>query len=468
MNDIFASLLLLGAVSTGGDMPFWAYSNQFDLIPRTSGYAAVLNAGQLYDEEKTFQWHWGVSAALRGDSYDKAAFIPDEIYAGIKWKKLAMDLGMKHPQQEFLGSSATLGTISTTGGNVVMSGNSRSMPGYRISLHPANVPFTNGHLQIQAAFADYRMTDTRIEGKALTHNTALYLIGNIGRVSITAGLDHWAMWDGSSIGNYFRMLVGKSAGPDGTKSDQMNVIGNQLGAERIAVSYRGRGWRAEFRHDIPYEDKSGMVFRNFPDGVNTLSFSFDDKDRWISDVVYEFQYTMYQSGPIHDPETDEHGNPRPWEPGLNYVGGDNYFNNGEFRSGWTHYGMTIGNPLFFPAGTHAGTWSRQTTTKGVENNRLKAHHIGISGKLFRKVPYKFLATYSQNYGTYPVPYAGESQWGHPWGTVKETPLSQLSLGFTCEIPLLDGHLQVIPGIYADKGSVLKDTFGATVGLRVSL
>ncbi|MBP9992654.1 MAG: hypothetical protein KBS73_04360 [Bacteroidales bacterium] len=468
MNDIFASIMLLGAVSTGGDMPFWAYSNQFDLIPRTSGYAAVLNAGQLYDEEKTFQWHWGVSAALRGDSYDKAAFIPDEIYAGIKWKKLALDLGMKHPQQEFLGSSAALGTISTTGGNVVMSGNSRSMPGYRISLHPANVPFTNGHLQIQAAFADYRMTDTRIEGKAFTHNTALYLIGNIGRVSITAGLDHWAMWDGSGIGNYFRMLVGKNAGPDGTKSDQMNVIGNQLGAERIAVSYRGKGWRAEFRHDIPYEDKSGMVFRNFPDGVNTLSFSFDDKDRWISDVVYEFQYTMYQSGPIHDPETDEHGNPRPWEPGLNYVGGDNYFNNGEFRSGWTHYGMTIGNPLFFPAGTHAGTWSRQTTAKGVENNRLKAHHIGISGKLFRKVPYKFLATYSQNYGTYPAPYAGESQWGHPWGTVKETPLSQLSLGFTCEIPLLNGHLQVIPGIYADKGSVLKDAFGATVGLRVSL
>lgn len=468
MNDIFASLLLLGAVSTGGDMPFWAYSNQFDLIPRTSGYAAVLNAGQLYDEEKTFQWHWGVSAALRGDSYDKAAFIPDEIYAGIKWKKLALDLGMKHPQQDFLGSSTTLGTISTTGGNVVMSGNSRSMPGYRISLHPANVPFTNGHLQIQAAFADYRMTDTRIEGKALTHNTALYLIGNIGRVSITAGLDHWAMWDGSSIGNYFRMLVGKNAGPDGTKSDQMNVIGNQLGAERIAVSYRGRGWRAEFRHDIPYEDKSGMVFRNFPDGVNTLSFSFDDKDRWISDVVYEFQYTMYQSGPIHDSEVDEYGNPRPWEPGLNYVGGDNYFNNSEFPSGWTHYGMTIGNPLFFPAGTHAGTWSRQTTAKGVENNRLKAHHIGISGKLFKKVPYKFLATYSQNYGTYPVPYAGESQWGHPWGTVKETPLRQLSLGFTCEIPLLEGHLQVIPGIYADKGSVLKDTFGATVGLRVSL
>lgn len=468
MNDVFASLLLMGALSTGGDLPYWAYTNQFDLVPRTTGYTAVLNAGQRYDETKTFQWHWGVSAALRGDNYDKATFIPDEIYAGIRWKNLALDLGLKHPQQEFLGSSATIGTISTTGGNLIMSGNARSMPGYRISLRPANIPFTNGHLQIKGAFADYRMTDTRIENKTFTHNTAIYLIGNINRVSIMVGLDHWAMWDGSGIGNYFRMLVGKNAGADGTLSDRMNVIGNQLGAEKIAVSYRGNGWRAEIRHDIPYDDKSGMIFKNFPDGVNTLNFSFDEKDRWVSDIVYEFQYTMFQSGPMHDPEVDEHGNPIKWRPGLNFVGGDDYFNNGEFPSGWTHYGMTIGNPLFFPAGTHNGSWSRKGATRGVENNRLKAHHIGISGKLFKKVPYKLLATYSMNYGTYWAPYAGESAWGHPWGTVKETPLRQFSFGFTCEVPLLDGHLQIIPGVCADKGSVFRDAFGFTLGLRANL
>lgn len=468
MNDVVVSLWLLGAVPAGGDMPFWAYTNQFDLIPRTTGYTAVLNAGQQYDDSKTFQWHWGASAALRGDSYDKAAFIPDEAYAGVKWKNLALDLGLKHPQQEYLASSGTLGTISTTGGNLIMTGNARSMPGYRISLQPADIPFTNGHLQIRGAFADYLMTDARIEKKALTHNTALYLIGNIGNLQISAGLDHWAMWDGSGFKNYLRMIVGKNAGADGTQSDRMNVIGNQLGAERIAVSYRGKGWKAEIRHDIPYDDKSGMTFKNFPDGVNTLSFSFDDKDRWVSDIVYEFQYTMYQSGPLHDPETDGQGNPIIWHQGLNFVGGDDYFNNGEFTSGWTHYGMTLGNPLFFPAGTHAGTWSRTGTTAGVENNRIKAHHLGISGKLFRKVPYKMMATYSQNYGTYRSPYAGESQWGHPWGTVKETPLRQFSFGFTCEIPLLKGHLQLVPGLYADKGSVLKDSFGATLGLRANL
>ena len=349
-----------------------------------------------------------------------------------------------------------------------MSGNARSMPGYRLSLHPSNVPFTNGHLQVAGAFADYLMDDTRIEARSLAHNTVFNLIGNIGRFSITLGLDHWAMWDGAGFGNYLRMLVGGHAGSDGTASDQINVIGNQLGAEKISVTYRGRGWRAEFRHDIPYDDKSGMRTQNFPDGVNTINLSFDDKDRWVSDIVYEFQYTMYQSGPIHDSEIDENGKHVERLPGLVFIGGDNYFNNGEFPSGWTYYGMTLGNPLFFPAGTHDGTWSRTGVTRGVENNRLKAHHLGISGKLFKKLPYRLMATYSMNYGTYWSPYAGESQWGHPWGTVKETSANQFSFGFNCEIPLLGGQLQIIPGLFADKGSVLPDSFGATIGLRVNL
>lgn len=464
MNDFFVSLMLLGAVSSGEQMPFWEYTNRYDLMPRTSGYTAVLNTGMRYDETKTWQWHWGASGALRGDSSDRTAFIPDQAYAGVKWHNLSLDLGMKHPYGMYYGSSRTLGSLSSTSGNIIMSGNARSMPGYCLSLHPANVPWTDGHLQLAGMFGDYLMTDARYEGRTLTHNTQLYLIGNFGRFGFTLGIDHWAQWKGTGFRDYIRVITGSSAGSDGTLSDQMNVIGNQLGAEKIAFSYRGDGWTASFRHDIPYDDKSGMRFKNFPDGVNTLAFSFDDKDRWISDIVYEYQYTVYQSGPLHDPETDGQGIPIPWRPGLNYEGGDSYFNNWEFRSGWTHYGMTIGDPLFFPAGTKAGSWTRGLTS-GVENNRLRAHHIGLSGKLARKLPYRLMATYSMCYGTYFAAYTGESQWGKPWGTVRETPLRQFSFGFNCEVPLVGGMLALLPGLYFDKGEVLQNAFGASLGIR---
>ena len=83
--------------------------------------------------------------------------------------------------------------------------------------------------------------------------------------------------------------------------------------------------------------------------------------------------------------------------------------------------------------------------------------------LFKKAPYKLMLTYSQNYGIYWQPYEGESQWNKEPGTVKETSLNQLSAAFMGEVPFRS--LSVIYGLYADKGSVLPDTFGVTLGLR---
>ena len=90
-----------------------------------------------------------------------------------------------------------------------------------------------------------------------------------------------------------------------------------------------------------------MGFYNFPDGVNTLSFSFTDKNRWVSDILYEHQYTLYQSGPINGEMFDDKGNSLT-PPGVSTVGIDDYFANAYYRSGWTHHGRVIGDPLFLP------------------------------------------------------------------------------------------------------------------------
>ena len=81
-----------------------------------------------------------------------------------------------------------------------------------------------------------------------------------------------------------------------------------------------------------------------------------------------------------------------------------------------------------------------------------------------------MLTYSANHGTYGRPYAGESAWNKEWGSVVETPLRQLSAGFTGSVCLRTRRpmdLSLLYGIYADRGSVLPDTFGATLGARVS-
>ncbi|MBQ7518572.1 MAG: hypothetical protein IJU13_09140, partial [Bacteroidales bacterium] len=111
----------------------------------------------------------------------------------------------------------------------------------------------------------------------------------------------------------------------------------------------------------------------------------------------------------------------------------------------------------------------------IENNRIKAHHLSLSGKAFHRLPYKLMLTYSQNYGTYSLPYLGVSQAYQPWGTVKETPLRQVSAAFLGELPFATfgplssqsalRQLTLTYGLFADRGQLLPDAFGVSVGVR---
>lgn len=490
MNDFILSLLLTGALSSGGSLPFWATTNQWGLMPENDGALAVLAAHTQYDTSKDFQWRWGVSLAANYDSGTAAAeaatgkaadfrLMADELYASVKWKMFSLDAGIKHVDLDFYGAGTpTLGSMSTTGGHIVWSGNARQMPGYLLNLDPVPLPWTNRHVWLYGSFGDYKTLDDRYVKGALLHRNKVMLRFDITeRLSFHFGLDHYALWAGKyekaempvTLENYIRIVLGMHASGAGSQSDQINVIGDQGGGELLRFDWRGDGWKATFQHDIPYNDGSGMGFQNFPDGVNTLWFGFDDKDRWVSDILYEYQSTMWQSGTRHDRPTTEEER-KHLDPADQYHywrkiigGGDNYFNNGEYKSGWTAYGRTVGDPLFFPRGTRAGTWTGRAMVLGIENNRLKAHHVSVAGKLFKKLPYKVMLTYSRNYGTYPSPYVGESQWGKDPGTVKETPLHQVSGALVGEIPLR--HFAITWGLYADRGQLLEDNFGAQLGLR---
>ena len=485
MNDIIASLMLLGAIGSGdGYLPYWATTNQWGLMPERDGGLAMVQVYQPYKTigSSTFEWQWGGSIA--GNVYDnplapdsgKTNVMVDQLYASLRWKCLSIDLGQKHRELDFMASDPSLGSLSVTGGHVAESGNARPMPGYQINLDPLAIPFTGKHLWVYGAYGDFATTDTRYVQDALVHRTRVMLRGDVGRFSIHAGLDHYAIWAGTSpeygkqpfsFIDYIRVVTGSHAGSSGTISDQVNVIGDQGGGELIRLDYHGNGFNVTFQHDIPYSDGSGMGFQNFPDGINTLWFGFKDKDRWVSDIVFEHHYTMYQSGPFNGETIGENGEiltPK----GVKTTGGDNYFANGQYKSSWTHHGRLIADPLCLPLGTHDGTWSSALMNMGIENTRYKALHLGLSGKFFRKHPYRLMLTRSMNHGTYGPPYAGESAWDKEWGTVDEIGLKQWSGALTGSVLLSVRGLSVIYGLYFDKGELYEDQIGATLGIRYSI
>ena len=471
MNDFVVSLMLLGALSSqDGHTPFWATAGRFGVYPEGNGAVALFQASMPYKTGDLLQWHWGTSLGVGNGS-----IFLDETYGGLKWRNLRLDLGMKHSLQAFMASSPELGSMSVTGGNFMMSGNARSMPGYTLELEPLDIPFTGGHLQLSGRFGDYTTIDKRFVQGALVHNTAAFLHWHAGTgLTFTAGLDHYTMWGGTSpiygvqkvsFGNYLRILTGSSGGQDASLGDQINSLGDHRGRELLGMVYSGDVWSISYQYDKPYDDRSGMTLRNYPDGTRTLSFSFKDKSRWISDIVYEFHTTMNQSGEYERREaTDKEISSR--DPQLYFDeasgkyfvirgGADNYCKNFEYRSGWTAFGRQIGNPLFFTRGGEicSGTW----------NNLLQAHHLGLSGSLFHKLPYRLMLTASRNYGCW---FTADYLYGQ--GTRFDNPYLLFSSGFTTQFPFLNGSLLLIPGVYYDRFGCkpwFSGSFAASLSLK---
>lgn len=485
MNDFVVSLMLLGALSSGGSLPFWALANSNGIMPANDGGLVLVQASKPFDPSKTFQWQAGASLAasyVPVDMNDPGSSpfhaMVDELYAGVRWKVLRLDVGMMHRDREFTGAAPELGSLSVTEGHIVESNNARTMPGYKLVLEPWAVPFTGGHLLLDGIWGDYKTIDERFVKGALVHRLR-------GRITFdtrhhfyaSLGIDHYALWGGApsdpkyipidvNFSNYFRICTGRSASPSGSRSDQMNCLGDHGGAEMLRLGWRDPAWDLTFQWEKPYNDKSGMRFNNIPDGVYTLQWGLKDKDRWITDALVEFHYTMWQSGTLHEKETDDEGKQIDWHShkSLNIFGLDSYFNNSEYKSGWTHFGRSICAPTFF---TGMGNGVRQ-----IVNNRYRAVHLGLSGKLFRVAPYKLMLTFSDNYGTYSKPYIYPSSIYSGWNwwepNTIDKGLKQFSAAITGYVPfkIAARHtLDLVYGLYADAGEVLPRNFGATAGVR---
>ena len=235
------------------------------------------------------------------------------------------------------------------------------------------------------------------------HEKYLYLKKRFNNdIELEAGVFHEAIWGGETIeyglqpqkfSDYLRVIFGQSASKNAYLGEQINVLGNHLGIWDIALTknYKLKKYKFYFQH--PFEDKSGAfqyfldelkqfkISKNSFDGLFGFEVNYKD-EKLFSTLVYEYLNTMYQSGPLSASKSDS------------TYGRDNYFNHYIYQSGWTYKNKVIGNPLF----TIGHSASKDQIY--IINNRIKSHHIGISGHLSSKLRYKILVTKSKNYGTY--------------------------------------------------------------------
>ena len=265
--DWSASVRMAGG--TGHYVPFWARTGEDGILPvRSSG---LLAAGGVLSYAGDSGWNFeagfnGVGVLSQKSIMNKgvAYGLVDRLYASAGWKMIHLDVGLKPRHGD-------LGPLSVTGGDMIMSGNARNLPG--VNLSTDWVSFNKlKWFSFKANLAHYHMLDNRTVKGVMLHNKSLSVRFSFGsRVDLMGGLHHYAMWggvspilgpQGSTFSDYVKVFFASKGDEDDMLMDQLNAFGNHLGTEWVRVAWRADRFTMIFQYDKLFEDNSGKNFKN--------------------------------------------------------------------------------------------------------------------------------------------------------------------------------------------------------------
>lgn len=395
--------------SGGTYTPFWLNAGRYGLAStqKNNGYlrAALFRP---YDEEKHFSYRFGLD--LAGAYRSPSAFVVQQAYVDLRYRWFELSIGSKEREME-------LKNPQLSSGGMTFSHNARPIPQVRIGLPDYVALDRKGYVSIKGHVAYGLFTDDHWQEDfiaqptykhtrhVLYHSKALYAkFGNEQRFPLVfeGGLEMAAQFGGRAYGlagydpyldipngvkDFFKAFI--PSGSDATDGQYANVAGNHLGSWLFSLSYKFPRWKVRAYYDHFFEDHS-MMFGQYgwKDCLAGLEITLP-KNPAVATVVYEYVGTKDQSGAIYHDHTADIPD--------QISARDNYYNHNIF-TGWQHWGFGIGNAfLTSPAYNRDGTLV-------FKNNRVQAHHVGISGHPHRDVDYRMMLSHSANYGTYSNPY----------------------------------------------------------------
>ena len=373
-------------LSSDTTLPFWLVANQYGAVPNSDYGLLNTSVFKTFDTpEALFDMSYKVNAT--GFIAQENKLLLNELYLGVRFKNIILDLGAKN-------DAVLWDNLSSSNGNIIKSINARALPGVNIKTNNfITLPFATSWLTVKANLAHYFMDDTRFVDNTNLHHKSLYFKTTLSPTfQIIAGLDHYAQWGGtspqygpqpSSFKDYIKVIFGSAGDNTAVQGDQNNALGNHVGAYLLQFNYKGKKVNYNFYYSHPFEDTSGRELSNWQDGLYGFFVDFKKQQAFVTHLLAEFTYTKNMS---NIPRSD--------------VGPDNYFNNGIYQSGWTYHGNTIGSPYFTPKPI-----DENGITSGVivGDNRFAAINIGANGFL-KSLPYKILLSHTTYYGWFGQEY----------------------------------------------------------------
>ena len=402
---------LFGSASTGKYTPLWLTSNTYGTVPLRpdNGYVrgdlawkhSFLNKIKVEAEADV------ITAA----KHTSSVWI-QQLYAAVSYRNIGFFAGVKERYNSMLDKNLSMGDMT-------YSTNARPMPEINFSFPDyTNIPFTKEYMQFKSDFAVGKSFDnnyilrtknqnTRYSIDILWHHKSLFLkwedpAGRFPFLGII-GLEHAAQWGGwtsyqdfgnnpKTLKDFVRIVLCESGDSKAIEGEQINVLGNHLGTYNVKIAYKHKTFQTALYKQHYFDDNSGLEMANWRDGIWGGELTFFNCP-FLQKVVLEYLQTTNQSGPLHflyyDPEL---------YPNTRGGGNDSYYNHGIYYSGWSYFGRGIGNALL------TSPEYNDDQTLGFKNNRLKAIHLGLEGKISSGFSYRTLFTGMYGWGTMSIPF----------------------------------------------------------------
>lgn len=405
---------MLQNMSWGDHAPFWLSANRYGLssVRKAGGYACASIEKPL-DYTKRFSWGMGAEIALAWDMTSNPVL--QQLYAEIRYRSLGLEIGSRN-------QSGPLCDPELSSGGLVFSGNSRPVPQIRAGIFDyAPLSFLGDWVGVKGYLSygiftdsdwqkDWAARGSRYATGVLLCSRGLWLKGgNESKFPLTfeVGIDMGTQF-GGTIHNYevgdrtttikmptkpkawLKAFIPLPGDKTTVLGEQTNVEGNTVGAYDFCLKWTSpAGWSLRAYYQHMFEDHS-MLWIQFPwkDGLYGLQTHLPDNPV-VSDVVYEYLNSKFQSGPVYNdssPEIPEQ-----------VSGVDRYYNH-YLYTGWMHWGMGMGNPLSISPIYNADHLLEFCATRNV------SHHLGLKGVRHAGVEWRTLLSYTRSWGDYWKPF----------------------------------------------------------------
>lgn len=398
-------------IATKDYQPFWLTTNKFGTISdRKSDVSTYIRATNAHTFGREGDWRLQYGVSLYNNNHFRRNFF-EEAYVKFAFRKLELRAGR---YEEIIGDVDP----DLSSGSLGVSGNALPIPKVSIGLKEyADVPFTNGWLQVKGQFSHGWMGRNQFIPYAFLHEKNFYLRIGKKKLRVYGGIQHYAVWGGNrkdlpkiknSFKDYLDVVLVKEADDGTVISDKIrpNRPGDHRGVLEGGLEWENENVAFRAYRQTPFETGQNVDFRN-TDALMGISF----RDKREGAVLLKATLELINTKKMND-----------WHPRQVR---ESYYNNGVYLTGWEYENHIIGTPLFVNRSRgqyyfddmqpfdYSERWN-VIRNKGwnIINNRVSGVHLGALYRIGSALEGKTMLTYTKNFGTYdPGPIDGPlSQW----------------------------------------------------------